>query len=56
MEELLKEILESYKMYKSHNKYYYDRGKGTKSYTLDRIRVLRSQLLEMQKEIQNGKE
>lgn len=56
--ELLKEILESYKILKdnySKQKYYsYDtKGKGTKKYTLDRIAVLRSRLLEIQKDIKN---
>lgn len=52
-EQLLKEILESYNMFMSKSNYYWDRGKGTKKYTLDRIAVLRSRLLEMQHEIQN---
>ena len=51
MEELLKEILESYKLLKVHTKYACDRGKGTKNYTLIRIQVLRDRLLEIQKEI-----
>lgn len=51
-QELLKEILESYEMLKAHNRYYYDRGKGTKSYCINRIRILRDRLLDMQKEIQ----
>lgn len=55
MEQLLKEILESYEMIKK-NKYGFtiDKGKGTKKYTLDRISVLRSQLLEIQKDIMSG--
>ncbi|WP_299995919.1 hypothetical protein [uncultured Clostridium sp.] len=51
-EQLLKEILESYRLFKLKNDYYFDRGKGTKKYTLDRISVLRSRLLEIQHEIQ----
>lgn len=53
MEEILKEILESYKMLKQHERYYYDRGKGTKKYCLDRISVLRSQLLQIQNDIKD---
>lgn len=52
-EELLKEIKESYKKIKSQKPYYYDRGDGTKSYCIDRIKVLRSKLLEMKKDIEN---
>ena len=52
MENLLKEIKESYEMIKSHEPYYYDKGKGTKSYCINRIKVLRSQLLEMLKDIE----
>ena len=51
-EELLKEIKESYKKIKSKEPYHYERGKGTKSYCINRIKVLRSRLLEMQKEIE----
>lgn len=54
-QELLKEILESYEMYKKKLPYYYDRGKGTKKYTLDRIQVLRSRLLEIQNDIKMGR-
>ena len=52
MEELLKEIEESYKLIKSKPAYYFDRGKGTKSYCIDRIKVLRSRLLEMKRDIE----
>lgn len=52
-EQLLREILESYEMFMSKREYYFDRGKGTKKYTLDRIAVLRSRLLEIQHDIQN---
>lgn len=51
-EELLKEIKESYKKIKSQIPHYYDRGNGTKSYCINRIRVLRSKLLEIQKDIE----
>lgn len=51
-EELLKEIKESYKKIKSQEPYYYDRGKGTKSYCINRIKILRSKLLDMQKDIE----
>lgn len=51
-EELLKEIKESYNKIKSKEPYYYDRGNGTKSYFINRVKVLRSRLLEMQKEIE----
>lgn len=51
-EQLLKEILESYQMIKDrHYGFTIDKGKGTKKYTLDRISVLRSRLLEIQKDI-----
>ena len=57
-EQLLKEILESYKLLKdvkSKKGYYYpdSKGKGTKKYTLDRISVLRDKLLEIQKDVKN---
>lgn len=51
-EELLKEIKESYKKIKSKEPYYYDRGNGTKAYCINRIKILRSKLLEMQKDIE----
>lgn len=50
-EQLLREILESYELYKKRLPYSCDRGKGTKKYTLDRIQVLRSRLLEIQQDI-----
>lgn len=53
MEELLKEILESYKMWEKNPNYYYSRGKGTKKYTLDRISVLRSELLKIQNKMKD---
>ena len=52
MEQLLKEIEEGYKLITTNPPYYFDKGKGTKGYCVDRIRVLRSQLLEMQREIE----
>lgn len=55
-EQLLKEILESYKILKENKaKHIYssDRGKGTKKYTLDRISVLRDKLLEIQKDVKS---
>lgn len=51
MEQLLKEILESYNLVMNSKPYTYDRGKGTRGYCQSRIKVLRSQLLEMQREI-----
>ena len=51
-EELLREIKESYKKIKSQKPYYYDRGNGTKSYCINRRKVLRSKLLEMQRDIE----
>ncbi len=53
-EQLLKEILESYEIFKSRNKICCDKGKGTKKYTLDRISVLRSRLLEIQKDLKEN--
>lgn len=52
MEQLLKEILESYKIWNMNDKQTFGmKGKGTVKYTTDRIQVLRSQLLEMQNEM-----
>lgn len=51
-EELLKEIKESYKKIKAKEPYHYYRGNGTKSYCINRIKILRSRLLEIQKEIE----
>lgn len=50
-EELLKEILESYKLFKKDRNTFGKRGKGTRKYTLDRIAILRDKLLEMQKDL-----
>ena len=50
--QLLNEILESYNMVMGSLPYTYDRGKGTKSYCIDRIKILRSRLLEMQKNVE----
>lgn len=50
-EQLLKDILESYELWKKRNDLCLERGKGTKKYTLDRIQVLRSRLLEIQQDI-----
>lgn len=51
MEEMLKEIIESYDMIMNTEPYTYDRGKGTRSYCEGRINVMRSQLLEMKRNI-----
>lgn len=52
MEQLLKEIIESKKLWDNHKDTFCgSRGKGTVKYTLDRIQVLRSQLLEIQNEM-----
>ena len=51
MEQLLKEILESYDLVMKNRPYTFDRGKGTRGYCQSRIKVLRSQLLEMLREI-----
>lgn len=54
MEELLKEIIEGYETLKELREvtpYTLNKGKGTKKYCLDRISVLRSQLLEIQNDI-----
>lgn len=54
-EQLLKEILESYEIFnKNRNRFHLDRGKGTKKYTIERIQVLRSRLLEIQNDIKNS--
>lgn len=51
LEILLKEAIEGYNAFMNNPDYYCDRGKGTKSYALTRIQLLRSKLLEMQNNI-----
>ena len=55
IEQLAKGIKESMELLrKSNYNWNYERGKGSKSYTISLIDILRQELLDMKKEIKNN--